>query len=208
MHASDIVFALKEASDGPHALQNVRRVLNDWRGRIDEVSEALDYISGIGGNANQAFYRTPELSVLKVCFPSGKRTPPHDHGSWAAILVLSGSEKNVIYRQGGDGLEYANEAVLTPGTILTMPADAAHTVESLGDEPAIGLHVYMAATCWASSAACGTRIRSKSIRWNGTTTKFWRGGRPRPTRRRSPDTRRPRLSIFRFRRRRRSHIHG
>ena len=142
MHASDIVFALKEASDGPHALQNVRRVLNDLRGRIDEVSAALDYISGIGGNANQAFYRTPELSVLKVCFPSGRRTPPHDHGSWAAILVLSGSEKNVIYRQGGDGLEYANEAVLTPGTILTMPADAAHTVESLGDEPAIGLHVY------------------------------------------------------------------
>lgn len=143
MHASDIVFALKEAAEGPHALQNVRRVLNGWRERIDEVSAALDYISGIGGNTNQAFYRTPDLSVLKVCFPSGRRTPPHDHGLWAAILVLSGSEKNTIYRRAGDGgLEYANEAVIGPGAILTMPVEAAHVVESLGDEPAIGLHVY------------------------------------------------------------------
>ena len=143
MHASDIVFALKEASDRPHALQNVRRILNDWRERLDEVASALDYIPGIGGNANQAFYRTPELSVLKVRFPSGRRTPPHNHGSWAAILVLSGSEKNTIYRRGGDGgLEYANEAVLTPGTILIMPAEAAHAVETVGGEAAIGLHVY------------------------------------------------------------------
>ena len=142
MHASDIVFALKEAEEGPHALQNVRRVLNDWRGRIDEIAAALDFIPGTDGNANQAFYRTPELSVLKVLFPSGRRTPPHDHGSWAAILVLSGSEKNTIYRRGDDGLEYANEAVLTPGSLLTMPADAAHVAECLGDEPAIGLHVY------------------------------------------------------------------
>ncbi len=142
MHASDIVFALKEAAEGPHALQNVRRVLNDWRERIDEIAAALDFIPGTDGNANQAFYRTPELSVLKVAFPSGRRTPPHDHGSWAAILVLSGSEKNTIYRRGGGGLEYANEAVLEPGSILTMPADAAHVAECLGSEPAVGLHVY------------------------------------------------------------------
>lgn len=76
MHASDIVFALKEAAEGPHALQNVRRVLNGWRGRIDEIAAALDFIPGTDGNANQAFYRTPELSVLKVLFPSGRRPPP------------------------------------------------------------------------------------------------------------------------------------
>ena len=72
MHASDIVFALKEAAEGPHALQNVRRVLNGWRERIDEIAAALDFIPGTDGNANQAFYRTPELSVLKVLFPSGR----------------------------------------------------------------------------------------------------------------------------------------
>ena len=32
--------------------------------------------------------------------------------------------------------------MLTPGAILTMPADAAHVAECLGEEPAIGLHVY------------------------------------------------------------------
>ncbi len=142
MRAWDIVSALKQASDGPHALQNIRHVLNGWRGCLGEVAIALAYIPGTGGNANQVFYRTPELSVLKVRFPAGRRTPPHDHGSWAAILTLSGSEKNTIYRRGSDSLEYANEAVLTPGAILTMPAEAVHVVETLGGEPATGLHVY------------------------------------------------------------------
>ena len=143
MQASDIVFALKEAAQGPHALQQVRRVLHGWRERIGEVADALDYISGTGGNALQACYRTPDLSVLKVSFPAGRRTPPHDHGSWAAILVLSGAEKNTLYKPNADGgLDYANEVVLEPGAILTMAPDAAHVAECLGDEPAIGLHVY------------------------------------------------------------------
>jgi predicted metal-dependent enzyme (double-stranded beta helix superfamily) len=80
--------------------------------------------------------------MLKVCFPSGRRTPPHDHGTWATILLLSGEEKNTLYRREDGRLRRAGEATLARGTILSMRADTVHVAECLSDTPAIGLHVY------------------------------------------------------------------
>ena len=88
------------------------------------------------------FYRSPSLTLLKVCFPSGRRTPPHDHGAWATILLFSGVEKNTLYRTDNGKLRRASEVTLTRGSILPMLADTAHVAECLGNEPAIGLHVY------------------------------------------------------------------
>jgi predicted metal-dependent enzyme (double-stranded beta helix superfamily) len=82
------------------------------------------------------------MTLLKVCFPNGRRTPPHDHGTWAAILVLRGQEKNTLYRRESGTLRKAGEKLLSPGSILTMRADTAHVAECLGDSPTIGLHVY------------------------------------------------------------------
>ena len=143
MHVPEIVSTMVEAAKGPHALANARHVLHGWSGRLGDVADALGYLEGVGGNALQAFYRSPELSLLKVRFPGGRRTPPHDHGGWAAILLLSGAERNTIYRRTGDGgLEYVNEVLLEPGSVLPMAGDAVHVAECVGDGPAIGLHVY------------------------------------------------------------------
>ena len=71
-----------------------------------------------------------------------RRTPPHDHGTWASILLLSGGEKNTLYRTENGALRKAGESTLTPGAVLTMRTDTAHVAECLGDTPAIGLHVY------------------------------------------------------------------
>jgi len=119
--------------------------LEGLRGRIAEVDEALRYISGVGGgqgNGQQVFYRSPDLTLLKVCFPVGRRTPPHDHGTWAAILLLSGEEKNTLYRVEEGRLRKASEVTLKPGSILGMRAEIAHVAECVGDAPTIGLHVY------------------------------------------------------------------
>jgi predicted metal-dependent enzyme (double-stranded beta helix superfamily) len=120
----------------------VRRVLESLGGDLGGVEQALQHISGIGGNARQVFYRAPNLALLKVCFPSGRRTPPHDHGTWAAILLLSGEEKNTLYRREGGSLRKASEVVLERGSILTMRADTVHVAECAGEAPTIGLHVY------------------------------------------------------------------
>jgi predicted metal-dependent enzyme (double-stranded beta helix superfamily) len=117
-------------------------VVEGWRGRLAEIERALGYISGVGGNAHQVFYRSPELTMLKVRFPVGRRTPPHDHGTWAMILLLSGREKNTLYRSEAGRLRKAGEVTLEPGAILPMLGETVHVAESIGAAPAIGLHVY------------------------------------------------------------------
>lgn len=128
-------------SDDPMA--HARGVLEGLRADLDGLAETLAYIPGTGGNARQIFYRSPDLSLLKVSFPSGRRTPPHDHGTWATILVFSGVERNTLYRVDEDGgLRRAGEALLERGSILPMRASTVHVAECVGDAPAVGLHVY------------------------------------------------------------------
>ncbi len=134
-------FSSAAAEELPH--KAAVAVINELKGDLDAVAAAMSYLTGSGGNALQAFYRAPNLSLLKVRFPDGRRTPPHNHGTWAAILVLSGSEKNSLYKRNGDGsLCYERSIDLEAGDVVFMPAEAVHVAECTSDEPAIGLHVY------------------------------------------------------------------
>jgi predicted metal-dependent enzyme (double-stranded beta helix superfamily) len=123
-------------------MTSLKAVMEGLSGDVAEIEQALQYVSGVGGNARQVFYRSPQLTMLKVCFPSGRRTPPHDHGTWATILLLSGQEKNTLYRREGGKLRRAGEATLERGATLTIRPDTVHVAECLSDVPAIGLHVY------------------------------------------------------------------
>jgi predicted metal-dependent enzyme (double-stranded beta helix superfamily) len=142
MKVHELVARCAQASGGADPMSAMREVVEGLRGDIATIESALSYVSGTGGNARQVFYRSPDLTLLKVCFPAGRRTPPHDHGTWAMILLLSGEEKNTLYRRENGRLRKAGEATLTRGAILPMRADTVHVAECLGDKPAIGLHVY------------------------------------------------------------------
>jgi predicted metal-dependent enzyme (double-stranded beta helix superfamily) len=142
MKVHELVALCAKAGQAADPMPAVREVLESLRGDIATIERALDYVSGTGGNAGQVFYRSPEMTLLKVRFPNGRRTPPHDHGTWATILLLSGGEKNTLYRSENGRLRRASEVTLEPGAILPMRAETAHVAECLGDRPAIGLHVY------------------------------------------------------------------
>ena len=142
MKPHELVARFSAAVTTGDSLAAARAVLEELKACIAEVDEALRYISGVGGNARQVFYRSPDLTLLKVCFPAGRRTPPHDHGTWATILLLSGEEKNTLYRVDNGRLRKASEVTLKPGSILSMRAEAAHVAECVGNAPTIGLHVY------------------------------------------------------------------
>jgi len=142
MKVHDLVALCAKAGESANPMAAAREVLESLRGEIGTIARALDYVPGTGGNVGQVFYRSPEMTMLKVCFPNGRRTPPHDHGTWAAILLLSGSEKNTLYRSENGTLRRASEVTLEPGSILPMRAETVHVAECLGDRPAIGLHVY------------------------------------------------------------------
>jgi predicted metal-dependent enzyme (double-stranded beta helix superfamily) len=143
MQVHELVAAFAQGIDGDDPMAAARSVLEDLRTNLDAVAEALLFVSGTGGNAAQIFYRSPSLSLLKVNFPVGRRTPPHDHGTWATILLLSGAEKNTLYRADDDSaLRRVSDVVLERGSILPMRARAVHVAECVGAVPAVGLHVY------------------------------------------------------------------
>ena len=142
MKVHELVARCAKAAESSDSMAAVREVLDSLRHEVATIERALSYVSGTGGNAGQVFYRSPEMTMLKVCFPNGRRTPPHDHGTWATILMLSGGEKNTLYRSENGTLRKASEVALEPGAILPMRAETVHVAECLGDSPAVGLHVY------------------------------------------------------------------
>ena len=142
MKVHELVARFAQAGECANAMEAARVALETLRGDLGAVEQALSYVSGTGGNARQVFYRSPAITLLKVCFPAGRRTPPHDHGTWATILLLSGEEKNTLYRNDNGRLRKASEVTLKRGAILPMLADTAHVAECIGNTPAIGLHVY------------------------------------------------------------------
>ena len=142
MKVHELVSRCAQARESADPMKAMRELLEGLRTDVAAIEAALDYVPGIGGNANQVFYRSPDLTLLKVRFPNGRRTPPHDHGTWAMILLLSGEEKNSLYRRVGGGLRKAGEVTLQRGAILPMLPDSVHVAECLGDVPAVGLHVY------------------------------------------------------------------
>jgi len=142
MKVHELVARFAQAAESDDAMNAARQVLERLKSDLGAIESALSYISGVGGNARQVFYRSTNLTLLKVCFPSGRRTPPHDHGTWAQILLLSGEEMNTLYRRENGALRRASEVTLTRGTILPMRAETAHVAECIGTAPAVGLHVY------------------------------------------------------------------
>ncbi|MEK9673553.1 MAG: cysteine dioxygenase family protein [Rhodospirillaceae bacterium] len=143
MNAADLVEKFSAAAAGAEPYKAVVALMKELKSGIAGVAAATDYLEGVGGNALQAFYRAPNLSLLKVRFVRGRRTPPHNHGTWAAILQLTGCERNFVYKRNTDGsLTYERTVDMEPGDIIYMPDDAVHVVECFGDTDATGLHVY------------------------------------------------------------------
>ncbi len=90
MQVHELVAQFAKAGESTDSLSAAREQLEALRGDLGAIEQALSSVSGTGGNARQVFYRSPSITLLKVCFPAGRRTPPHDHGVWAVILLLSG----------------------------------------------------------------------------------------------------------------------
>jgi len=79
----------------------------------------------------------------------GKAAKPHNHGTWAVIVALSGEERNRLYRRTDDGsdperahLEQAGEFVVRPGSPITFLPDDIHSIHVDGSETVRHFHLY------------------------------------------------------------------
>ena len=143
MQMIELVTRLSTAAMAEEGLEQVTAELKSLSSETARLLELLEFISGKGTDAEQAFFRSPQVSIFKIRFDPGRQTPPHDHGAWAAILLLQGSERNTLYQaKDEDGLVQIGQITLEPGSVLPMAAEAIHVAECLSAMPAVGLHVY------------------------------------------------------------------
>ncbi|MGQ0677608.1 MAG: rhodanese-like domain-containing protein [Rhodospirillales bacterium] len=79
----------------------------------------------------------------------GKRQPPHNHTTWACIAGVYGREHNVFYERiddratpGRGKLRTTGELTVVKGNAVAFMPDDFHTIEVLGSEPSLHLHLY------------------------------------------------------------------
>ena len=98
------------AGESANPMIAAREILESMRGQVQDIENTLAYISGTGGNAGQVFYRSPQITLLKVRFPAGRHA--------AAQSRRMGDDPAVIRRRK----EYA------------LPPRQWHAAQSWGDD--------------------------------------------------------------------------
>ena len=68
MKPHELVASFAAAVSCGEPMAAARAALEELRNHIAEVDETLRYISGVGGNARQVFYRSPELTLSRFAF--------------------------------------------------------------------------------------------------------------------------------------------
>lgn len=89
------------------------------------------------------------LSVFAASWLPGRGAPPHDHGTWAIVVGVDGSERNVFFertddrsRPGYAELRPIGEQMLGPGEVLAIPSGTIHSVSNDSERVTLSLHVY------------------------------------------------------------------
>lgn len=85
------------------------------------------------------------LTIQNVMWLPQQISSIHNHGTWGIVGVISGQEKNKIWRRYGESgqkLELVGEKILFPGDVIAFTSNAIHSIESLGNEPTITFNLY------------------------------------------------------------------
>ncbi|MEB3827430.1 cupin [Phormidium sp. CCY1219] len=87
------------------------------------------------------------LTVQMVAWLPGKVSPIHNHGTWGVVAVVSGEEKNTLWKRSPtpefpDRIESVGDRIFLPGEIISFLPDAIHCIEAMGEEPTITFNLY------------------------------------------------------------------
>lgn len=89
------------------------------------------------------------LAVIAGAWLPGRGVPPHDHGTWAVVAGVDGSERNTLWTRVDDGsrpghaeIRKERDLVVGPGDVVTFQPGAIHSVVNDSDRVTLSLHVY------------------------------------------------------------------
>jgi predicted metal-dependent enzyme (double-stranded beta helix superfamily) len=89
------------------------------------------------------------LAVFVVSWLPGRGTAPHDHGTWAVIAGVEGTEHNIRYQRLDDRsrpnyaeIEVKQEFDAKVGDVVCMRTAGIHSVHNNTDKMTLSLHTY------------------------------------------------------------------
>lgn len=89
------------------------------------------------------------LFVVVDSWLPGRGVRPHNHGTWAVVVGMTGPEHNIFWERIDDGLRENHaelrkirEEVIAIGDVVCLKNGEIHSVENLTDETTLSFHVY------------------------------------------------------------------
>jgi predicted metal-dependent enzyme (double-stranded beta helix superfamily) len=89
------------------------------------------------------------LAIFAGAWLPGRGAPPHNHGTWAVVAGVVGTERNTLWtrvddrsRPGHAELRKQGDRMLGPGDVLSLQPDSIHSVVNDTESVTVSLHVY------------------------------------------------------------------
>lgn len=89
------------------------------------------------------------LFVVVDSWLPGRGVQPHDHDTWAVVVGVEGSERNLFWQRLDDGsrpghaqLQRIAEQSISPGEAIEMPRGTTHSLINPGEHTSLSFHVY------------------------------------------------------------------
>lgn len=135
----------------PTALAEIKSALIDLA-RSEDLFPADEFT--ISDGAPSRLYRLAEdadhrFALYAAANRPGRSAPPHNHTTWAAIAGVRGQQHNVFYQRVDNGevagkgtLRETGAMTVVQGNAVSFLPDDFHTIELVGDEPGLHLHLY------------------------------------------------------------------
>ncbi len=132
------IQAACEVAKIPQPTKALRKLLEETLADPGSVIGAIS----LGDEEEIMLYEDDSLSLWFCRFNPDVVMPPHEHKMTVHIGVLSGGEKNIMYRRENNELKHIKTKVVHSGEILTLGPDGIHAVTADGDKPSYALHIY------------------------------------------------------------------
>lgn len=89
------------------------------------------------------------LFVVVDSWLPGRGVPPHDHDTWAVVVGVDGTERNLFWQRLDDAqrpgyaeLQLMGEQCITVGEALLLPSGSIHSVINETEHTSLSFHVY------------------------------------------------------------------
>lgn len=134
------------------ALERMKKVLLELAARA-ELFPRQDFPPPKDGDMSVRYILTEDddrrFALYMNSILPGKKTPPHNHTTWAIVVAVEGEEINYLYDRLDDGsvpgkaeIVFDRSLTVEPGNGIALMPDDIHHIEVVGDRPTLHFHLY------------------------------------------------------------------